>query len=39
VDVIYKITEGKGITGKLCNGKPCTEGKAEGSVTAASSTQ
>ena len=24
VDRIYTITEGKGITGALCGGKPCT---------------
>jgi hypothetical protein len=28
VDRIYTITEGKGITGELCSGKPCTEGSA-----------
>jgi hypothetical protein len=36
VDRIYTITEGKGITGELCNGKPCTEGSA---VKAAPSAQ
>jgi hypothetical protein len=37
VDRIYTITEGKGITGELCNGKACTEGKAKGPEKAASS--
>jgi hypothetical protein len=39
VDRIYTITEGKGITGELCNKKPCTEGKAAGPVKATSSAQ
>jgi hypothetical protein len=37
VDRIYTLTEGKGITGELCNGKSCTEGKAEGPEKAATS--
>jgi enediyne biosynthesis protein E4 len=28
VDRIYTIEEGKGITGALCNGKPCVDPKA-----------
>ena len=28
VDRIYTVIEGKGITGELCSGKPCTEAKA-----------
>ena len=30
VDRIYTITEGVGITGELCGGKPCTENRAAG---------
>ncbi|MGH9518654.1 MAG: hypothetical protein ACRD2D_03355, partial [Terriglobales bacterium] len=29
VDRIYTIEEGKGITGALCNGKPCANSKAD----------
>jgi hypothetical protein len=29
VDRIYTLTEGKGITGALCGGKPCTDPKAQ----------
>ena len=39
VDRIYTITEDKGITGELCSGKPCTEGKAEGPLKARPSAQ
>jgi hypothetical protein len=39
VDRIYTITEGKGITGEMCNGKPCAEGKDKGPAKAATSAQ
>ncbi len=39
VDRIYTIREGKGITGELCNGNPCTERKATGLVIAVPPTQ
>ena len=34
VDRIYTITEGKGITGALCGGKPCADPKAPDAPTA-----
>ncbi|MDE3188372.1 MAG: CRTAC1 family protein [Acidobacteriota bacterium] len=34
VDRIYTITEGKGITGALCGGKPCADAKAPAPATA-----
>ena len=33
VDRIYTITEGKGITGALCGGKPCADAKAPDAAT------
>ena len=34
VDRIYTITEGKGITGAMCGGKPCADRDGAGRVTA-----
>ena len=34
VDRIYTIEEGKGITGALCDGKPCADAKGSGSAGA-----
>jgi hypothetical protein len=34
VDRIYTVTEGKGITGELCNGKPCAKVKSTSAAKA-----